>query len=65
MVEKDVALTYPREKLSIHKRTTKNDSFIVSKQHTDMEFSCTYSKTGARVDDKHNINENSDQVHTQ
>ena len=63
MVEKYVTLTYPREQLSIHKRTTKDDSFIVSKQHTDMELSCTYSKRGERVDDEHNIDENSDQIH--
>ena len=30
MIEKDVSLTYPREKLSIHKRKTIDDSFIVS-----------------------------------
>ena len=63
MVEKDVALTYLREKLSIHKRTTIDDSFIVSKQHNDMELSCTYSKRGARVDDEHMITENSDRLH--
>ena len=65
MVEKYVALTYPREKLSIHKRTTSYDSFIVSKQHTDMELSCTYSKRGERVDDKQKIAENSDRLHRQ
>ena len=60
MVEKYVALTYPREKLSIQKRTTTNDSFLVSKQHTDMELACKHSKRGARVDDEHKITENSD-----
>ena len=65
MVEKYVSLTYPREKLSIHKRTTIDVSFIVSKQHTDMESSCTYSKRGARVDDEKKITENSDLMHKQ
>ena len=65
MVEKDVVLTYPREKLTIHKRTTTDDSFIVSKQHTNMELSCTYSKRGARVADEHKITENSDRLHRQ
>ena len=60
MVEKYVALTYPREKLTIHKRTTTDDSFIISKQHTDMELACTDSKWGARVDDEHKITQNSD-----
>ena len=60
MVEKDIFLTSLREKLSIHKRTTTNDSFIVSKQHTDMEISCTDSKRGERVDDEQKIVENSD-----
>ena len=41
MVEKDDALTSPREKLYIHKRTTTDDSFIVSKQHIDIELACT------------------------
>ena len=65
MVEKDVAFTYPREQLSIQKRTTTYDSFIVSKQHTDMELACTYSKRGARVDDEHKIIENNDRLHRQ
>ena len=65
MVEKDVALTYPREQLSIHKRTTTDDSFIVSKHHTNMELSCTYSKKGERVDDEQKIAENSDRLHIQ
>ena len=65
MVEKDFYLTYPREKLYIHKRTTIDDSFIVSKQHTDMELSCTYSKRGERVDDEHKIVQNSDRLHRQ
>ena len=52
MVEKDVALTYLREQLSIHKRTIIDDSFVFSKQHSDMELSCTDSKRGARVDDE-------------
>lgn len=63
MVEKDAALTYRREQLSIHKRTTTDDSFIVSKQHTDMELAHTDSQWGARVDDEHTITENSDQLH--
>ena len=65
MVEKDVALTYLRDKLSIHKRTTIDDSFIVSKHHTDMELSCTYSKRGERVDDEENIAEKIDRLHKQ
>ena len=65
MSEKYVALTYPREKLSIHKRTTTDDSFLVSKHHTDMELSCTDSKRGERVDDEQKIVENSDQLHRQ
>lgn len=63
MVEKDAALTYSREQLSIHKKTTTDDSFIVSKQHTDMELACTDSKWGARVDEEHKITENSDRLH--
>ena len=65
MVEKDVVLTYPREKLTIHKRTTTDDSFTISKQHTGMELSCTDSKRGERVDDEQNIVENSGQLHRQ
>ena len=65
MVEKYVSLTYPREKLSIHKRTTTNESFIVSKQHTYMELSCRDSKRGARVDVEHKITENNDRLHRQ
>ena len=65
MVEKDVDLTYLIEQLSIHKRTTTDDSFIVSKQHTDMELSCTYSKRGERVDDEQKIAENNDRLHRQ
>ena len=55
MVEKYVALTYPRENLSIHKRKRTDVSFIVSKQQIDMELSCIDSKRGARVDDKKKI----------
>ena len=65
MVEKYVALNYSREQLSIHKRTTTDDSFIVSKQHTDMELSCTDSKRDERVDDKQKIAENSNRLHIQ
>ena len=34
IVKKYDALTYPGEQLSIHKRTTIDDSFAVSEQHT-------------------------------
>ena len=65
MVEKDDALTSPREKLYIHRKTTTYDTFIVSKWHTDMELSCTNSKWVARVYDEHKITENSDRLHKQ
>ena len=65
MVEKYVSLTYLREKLSIHKRTTTDVSFIVSKQHTNMELSCTDSKRDERVDGEQKIAENSDRLHRQ
>ena len=60
MVEKDVSLTYPREKLSSQNMTLTYDLFIVSKQHTNMELACKNSKRGARVDDEHKITKNSD-----
>ena len=65
MVEKYGALTYLREKLSICKRTTTNESFIISKQHTHMELSCTDSKRNVRVDDEQKVVENSDRLHIQ
>ena len=65
MVEKYVSLTYPREKLSIHKRKTIDDSFIVSKQHTNVELYFTDSKRDETVDDEQNIVENSDRLHRQ
>ena len=65
MVEKYVSLTHPREKLSIQKRKTIDDSFIVSKQHTDMELYFTDSKRDERVDHKQKIVENSDLPHRQ
>lgn len=65
MVEKDAALTYQREQLSSHKRTATDDSFIVSKQHTEMELAHTDSQWGARVVDEHTITERSDQLHSE
>lgn len=63
MVVEDTALTYQREQLSILKSTAADDSFIVSKQHTEMELANTDSQWGARVDDEHTITGNSDQLH--
>lgn len=62
MVEEDAGLTYQREQLSILKSTTADDSFIVSKQHTEMGLANTDSQWGARVDDEHTITGNSDKL---